>query len=113
MTLAVKKHWSPEARAAARLRVISSKPWKKSTGPRTERGKKISSMNAYKHGYYSQEMRDIRALLRVMDARLQLLIQMRKAEDRNRKLAKKIFSRNELSSHIKTTYNNTYKTNRN
>ncbi len=42
--------WTPEQRDAAAERIRASKPWEKSTGPRTRKGKKKSSQNALKHG---------------------------------------------------------------
>jgi hypothetical protein len=47
-------HWSPERRAAASARARTHRPWRFSTGPRTARGKAVSSMNAYKHGFDSR-----------------------------------------------------------
>jgi len=37
---------------------------KKSTGPRTERGKRVSSQNGYKHGFYAQLPFEVMATLR-------------------------------------------------
>ncbi len=94
-----RSHWSPAQREAARLRAMTSKPWQRSTGPRSERGKVISAHNSYKHGYYSREMRELRALLRLMAHRLAVLDELR----RTRKFLEKNFSRNELSSrHFKS-----------
>lgn len=42
--------WTPEQRAAAAERIRANKPWEKSTGPRSRKGKKKSSQNAVKHG---------------------------------------------------------------
>uniref|UniRef100_B8HUB6 Uncharacterized protein n=1 Tax=Cyanothece sp. (strain PCC 7425 / ATCC 29141) TaxID=395961 RepID=B8HUB6_CYAP4 len=44
------QNWSPEAREAARQRILKNKPWEKSTGPKTEAGKFIVSFNAAKEG---------------------------------------------------------------
>lgn len=57
------KGWTPERRAAQRERMLKNKPWEKSTGPRTRRGKKISSANATKHGLHSAEIKAIRKIL--------------------------------------------------
>ena len=44
--------WTDEAREAARQRCIEQKPSQYSTGPRTEAGKRRSSLNALKTGLY-------------------------------------------------------------
>ena len=47
---------TPEERRKRRSEVARrTKPWLKSTGPKTEAGKKKVSQNAYKHGAFSQE----------------------------------------------------------
>ncbi len=89
-----RSNWSEDARAAARARALTRQPWRHSTGPRSERGKMISAHNSYKHGYYSREMRDLRALLHIMALRLAVLDELRKT----RRAFEKNFSRNELSS---------------
>ncbi|QJD72414.1 hypothetical protein HH196_10385 [Marinobacterium sp. LSUCC0821] len=55
--------WTDEARAKQAERIRKSKPWLKSTGPKTEQGKRISCMNALKSGAYAAEMRDLEILL--------------------------------------------------
>ena len=60
----VTRGWKPERRAAQAARARAQKPWLKSTGPRTEQGRKNSRMNAYKHGMRSECCREIKALLR-------------------------------------------------
>lgn len=42
--------WSKERRAAQAARCRAQKPWVKSTGPKTAKGKIISARNATKHG---------------------------------------------------------------
>ncbi len=42
--------WTSTQRAAAAERIHASKPWEKSTGPRTQTGKNVVKMNAFKHG---------------------------------------------------------------
>lgn len=39
--------WTPERRAKQAEAIRKWKPWERSTGPRTEQGKLISSRNAY------------------------------------------------------------------
>ncbi len=59
------KGWTEERRRAAAERCRKNKPWEKSTGPRTARGKKRSSMNAYKHGARCRVFDQYRTLLRL------------------------------------------------
>jgi len=44
---------SPEERQRRRERCLKNRPWEKSTGPKTEAGKLISSHNALKDGLNS------------------------------------------------------------
>lgn len=57
------KGWSPERRAAQSARARASKPWLKSTGPRTSAGKRRCRMNGLKHGHRSEPMRLLSRLL--------------------------------------------------
>ena len=84
-----KSSWTPERRAAARERALQNKPWEKSTGPRTKEGKKISSGNAFRHGYRSGVFLEIEAYLR--DQRV-FLRETLKMDEKTRKL----MSSNEL-----------------
>ena len=43
---------TPERKEQLRERIRQTKPWLRSTGPRTFLGKKIASQNAIKHGIY-------------------------------------------------------------
>jgi hypothetical protein len=48
-----KKRWvSEDRKRQLREQIQRTKPWLKSTGPRSFLGKKISSQNAIKHGIY-------------------------------------------------------------
>ena len=44
--------WTPESRAKQAELIRTWKPWEQSTGPRTDAGKAVSSMNARIHGCY-------------------------------------------------------------
>ena len=52
------RNWTPEQRQCQRELIQRWKPWTKSTGARTEEGKKKSSQNAYKTGK-SLEVREL------------------------------------------------------
>ena len=51
---AAKAGWTPERRAEQAERVRDSRPWVKSTGPKTKAGKVRSAANGKKHGFRSQ-----------------------------------------------------------
>ncbi len=59
------KEWTQERRRAAAERIRKNKPWKKSTGPRTEEYKVHSKMNAWKHGIRSSLINELREVLRL------------------------------------------------
>lgn len=50
--------WTPEAKAKARERIHIQKPWTKSTGPRSAKGKCVAKMNAVKDGRWSAPCRN-------------------------------------------------------
>ncbi|HET9867371.1 MAG TPA: hypothetical protein VFQ06_08785, partial [Nitrospira sp.] len=52
------KTWTPERRAKQAELIRSTKPWLKSTGPRTEDSKAGSAANALKHGFRSRPFVD-------------------------------------------------------
>ena len=49
--------WNSERRQRQSEAIRRWKPWKRSTGPRTEAGKAVSRLNAFKHGCRSKEAR--------------------------------------------------------
>jgi hypothetical protein len=55
--------WTPERRARQAAQIRLSRPWERSTGPRSEAGKARSSRNAYKGGT-RRELRELRRSLR-------------------------------------------------
>lgn len=56
--------WTDEARVKQAERIKTWKPWSKSTGPQTEEGKSVSSMNALKTGVYSADLRELEAVFK-------------------------------------------------
>ena len=59
----MKHGWTPERRTKQSQLIQNWKPWENSTGPRTAQGRKISSMNALKHGMRSAENREVEKLI--------------------------------------------------
>ncbi len=57
------KGWPPERRKRQAALMRKTKPWKHATGPKTTAGKATSKNNAYKHGFDSAAMRDLRSAL--------------------------------------------------
>ena len=93
-----RSRWSAEQRLAAanRCRIIS--PWKKSTGPRTDAGKFMSSQNAFKHGGFSAESKSIRAWLCDASRRIKWIKAAYRHYEYMQKHAPTKISPNELSS---------------
>ena len=56
--------WTEEARAAQAERMRAQRLWESDNGPKTEAGKKRSSMNAMKHGMNSALVKRFKELLR-------------------------------------------------
>lgn len=73
--------WTDEQRAAAAERIRASKPWEKSTGPRTSRGKKKSSQNAVKHGNDTNLIRTAHKALTLQSEFLRLINSVLPGED--------------------------------
>jgi hypothetical protein len=56
--------WTEEDRKRQSELMHRLKPWTRSTGPRTEDGKRRSARNAFKHGFRSRSMKALHAALR-------------------------------------------------
>ena len=55
--------WTLERKKKQAEAIKRWKPWIQSTGPKTEEGKKASSMNALKHGMRSAGNREVERLI--------------------------------------------------
>jgi len=57
--------WDDEAREKAREEINKNKPWLKSTGAKSKKGKEISKMNALKNDYVLHSlMKELEVLLK-------------------------------------------------
>lgn len=56
------RQWTSEERLKQSMLIQNWKPWLRA-GVKTPKGKRISSMNALKHGLYSSEMRLARKMI--------------------------------------------------
>jgi len=61
--MGTKSAWTPERRARQAQIIRETRPWNHSTGPRTEKGKAISSQNARK----SEVIRELMDMLKHID----------------------------------------------
>ena len=52
------RQWTLEQRLKQSQAIQHQRPWERSTGPKTDYGKMISSMNAYTHGARCAEIRN-------------------------------------------------------
>ena len=52
--------WTPERRKKQSEMIRSWRPWERSSGPKTEAGKEIVSMNAEKHGAYGRKFKTLK-----------------------------------------------------
>ncbi len=53
------RQWTQEERLRQSQIICKWRPWEKSTGAKTEAGKAVSKMNAYKHGGRATAVRKI------------------------------------------------------
>ena len=65
--------WTPEQRAAQAAHIHATKPWEKSTGPRSKAGKKRASRNAVKQGNRTAALRDAHKALTLHSEFLRLI----------------------------------------
>ena len=56
--------WTPEKRARQAKIINDNQPWRCSSGPKTAAGKAASRQNAWKHGAYCADMKELRRLFR-------------------------------------------------
>jgi hypothetical protein len=55
--------WTEKERKRQACIARRNKPWKNSTGPKTERGKERAKMNAWKTGNYTEDWKYFRLML--------------------------------------------------
>lgn len=78
------KSWTEERRQKARERILANKPWEKSTGPKTNAGKKAVSLNAVKHGARSRLFSRYDSLMSsefLFDEERQMILELFQAEN--------------------------------
>lgn len=62
------KGWSERRKKQQACNARKQKPWTRSTGPRTAEGKAAASQNAFKHGFESADIRELKRVLRLQRA---------------------------------------------
>ena len=62
--------WTEERKQRQRAIIQKTKPWEKSTGPKTAEGKARASLNTFKHGLRSRQVDHIRRILQLNAAML-------------------------------------------
>ena len=80
------RQWTPAQRRKQADLIRRTKPWEKSTGPRTEKGKETSRCNAYKHGQRSAPMKALRVAMRLQRLSLQLMKQQIRMDEKMARL---------------------------
>lgn len=63
--------WTPERRARQAELIRLWRPWEKSTGPKTAKGKSVVSQNSFKGGWREQ-LRDLARVLKMQSGSLQI-----------------------------------------
>ena len=87
--------WTDAQRAEQARKLNARQIWRKSTGPRTWQGKRISSQNALKSGKFSAETKSIRTWLCFISRNLKNIKAALRHHDFTKRYARKIFSQNE------------------
>lgn len=70
------KGWSIERRQKQKENCLKTKPWQSSTGPQTNKGKKIASLNATKTAHHSKAAKQFKKLLTKQRKFLNILIKL-------------------------------------
>ena len=73
--LKITRGWPPERRRKQAENIRRTKPWLKTTGPKTVRGKQASKKNAYKHGWRSADIREVYRLLRTQRRFVKIMLE--------------------------------------
>lgn len=68
------RQWTQEERLKQSQLIRNWRPWEQSTGAKTEAGKAVSKMNAYKHGGRSAVINEVEDMLGYCKLNLESLI---------------------------------------
>jgi len=85
--------WTKERREKAAARCRANKPWKKSTGPKSDAGKMRSSLNALQHGFYSKHSEEFEAFCKAHWASIKLTAAMSQNDFLRFNLADKVIQK--------------------
>jgi hypothetical protein len=75
----MRRPWSDEERQRQRDRCLELQPWKQSTGPRTDEGKAISSLNGYANLPVPQSMKQASGEVTDVDGLIEQIEALRRA----------------------------------
>lgn len=76
------RQWTEKERKRQACAIRRTKPWKKSTGPKTPEGKERAKMNAFKSGMYTPEYKILRRALTLQAEFVRGISLWAQAEDR-------------------------------